>query len=79
MENHFISVAPLLQEVLGWAEEQDMSTITSEKFVAAVGSRLTYGQVVILNAAIWGFLAAAVSGSAETLFNRALRFNGLDA
>jgi len=79
VENHFISVAPVLQEVLEWAEEQDLTLITRDSFVAAVGNRLTYEQVVIVNAAIRGFLAAAVSGSAETLFMGAIRLNGLDA
>ena len=78
VENHFISRAPIMQEILSWAEEEELNPISRERFAAAVGDKLTFEQVVIVNAAIYGFLSAAVSGSAETMFDGAVRPNGLD-
>ena len=79
VERHFISRAPVLKNLLAWAEEEELETISVEKFRQAVGSKLNEEQCMIVNAAIWGFLSAAVSGTAETLFEGAKTLNGLDA
>ena len=79
LERYFISKAPVLQEILLWAEEGDAETITMEKFKEAVGNKLTEEQVIVVNAAIWGFLSSSVSGSAETMFKGAKPLNGIDA
>ncbi len=79
VERHFISRAPVLKDVLAWAEEENLEEITTEKFKQVVGGRLTSEQVIIANAAIWGFLSAAISGAAETMFKGASTLNGLDA
>ena len=79
MERHFISRAPVLKNVLAWAEEEDLEDISVQKFQTAVGLKMTNEQVILVNAAIWGFLAAAISGPAEVLFKGADVLNGLDA
>ena len=79
VERYFISCAPILKELLEWAEKEDMDEITEEKFRQAVGGRLTHEQVAMTNAGIWGFLSNGISGSAEATFKRAPSLNGLDA
>ncbi len=78
-ERYFISRAPILKDLLDWAEECDLDIITVEKLQQAVGIHLTEEQVLNLNAAIWGFLSGAVSGTAEIIFKRAETLNGIDA
>jgi len=78
-ERHFISRAPIIKDVLKWAEECELEVITVEKFLQAVGGKLDEDQVLSVNAALWGFLSAAVSGTAETMFRNADTLNGLDA
>ncbi len=79
VERHFISRSPILRQVLEWAESCELEEITVAKFRQAVGVHLTEDQVLTVNAALWGFLSAAVSGTAETMFKRADTLNGLDA
>ncbi len=79
VERYFISCAPVLLDVLVWAERQDNDIITSEKFQYALSRTMTVDQVLNLNAALWGFLSCVVSGSADTMFKRATRLNGIDA
>ena len=69
----------MLQAILAWAEGEELTPISRERFAAAVGDKMTFQQVVIVNAALYGFLSAAVSVSAGTLFDGATRPNGLDA
>ncbi len=76
---YMISRAPVLKEILEWAESTELETITPELFRQAVGTALTHEQILNTNAAMWGLLSGAVSGSAETMFNRADVLNGLDA
>ncbi len=78
-ERYFISRAPILKDILDWAEECDLDIFTVEKLQQAVGIHLTEEQVLNLNAAIWGFLSGAVSGTAEIIFKRAETLNGIDA
>ena len=79
VERHFISRAPILKELLEWAEKEDMEEISEARFLMAVGNRLTAEQVAMTNAAIWGFLSTGISGPAEATFKRAATLNGLDA
>ena len=79
VERHFISRAPVLRTILIWAEEENLDEVTPESFAGAVGPRLSEEQVIIANAALWGFLSSAVSGAAETLFKGAAMLNGPDA
>ena len=78
-ERYFIGRAPILKDILDWAEGCDLDVITVEKLQQAVGVHLTEEQVLTLNAAIWGFLSGAVSGTAEIIFKRAATLNGIDA
>ena len=87
MENkvhgYFVTCAPILLEVLRWAEQQDQTPISNDTFAYAVSKRLTEEQSANLTTQLWGFLAAVVSGSAETMFKRADptvgEMNGIDA
>ena len=79
VERYFISCAPVLLDILTWAEREDNEVISVERFTEAVGLKLTGDQVLNINAALWGFLSGVVSGSAETMFKRADQLNGLDA
>ena len=79
LERYFISKAPILKELLEWAESEDMETVTVDMFKQAVGTRMTDTQVLTVNAELWGFLSGALSGTAETMFKRAETLNGLDA
>ena len=58
----------MLKDILKLAEGQELDTITGDRFARAVGTKLTDEQQMFVNSQIWGFLAAAVSGSADTLF-----------
>ena len=79
VERYFISCAPVLMEILAWAERQDQTPIDVTKFKEAVGGKLNHDQVLSTNAALWGFLSGVVSGSAETMFKQADQLNGIDA
>ena len=79
IEGYFISCAPVLMNILSWAETMDNEIIDVELFKKAVGTKLVHEQVLNVNAALWGFLRGVVSGTAETMFKRADRLNGLDA
>ena len=79
LERYFISKAPILKELLEWAESEDMETVTVAMFKQAVGNRMTGTQILTVNAELWGFLSGALSGTAETMFKRAEMLNGLDA
>ena len=83
IEQYFITCAPVLMEVFRWAERQDHRPIKAETFSYAVSIKMTEEQAANLSTQLWGFLAAVVSGSAETMFVRADReigeMNGIDA
>ena len=83
VHGYFVTCAPVLLEVLRWAECQDQTPISNETFTYAVSMRLSEEQSANLTTQMWGFLAAVVSGSAETMFKRADRcvgeMNGIDA
>jgi len=79
LENYFISQAPVLRNILKWAEQEDLYTIDHAKCVEAVGTALTHDQIYMINAGVWGFLAGGLSGAALEMFNRAEDLEGLDA
>ncbi len=79
VERYFISKAPILKEILEWVECEDMEPITPERFKLAAEHKLDDEQRAMVNAAIWGFLAGVISGSAEKIFKRAEMLNGLEA
>ena len=60
-----------------WAESAGNEKITRDDFIQAASRRLDKEQVIVVNAAIWGFIAAVVSGSADTLFMGCDRLSGL--
>ena len=71
VERHFISRAPVLNDILRWAGEQGLDNISEGHFAAAVGPGLTEEHQLIVNSHLWGFLSAAVSGTAGTFFKGA--------
>ncbi len=79
VERYFISKAPVLKDILEWAEKENLDVVTVEMFKQAVGIKMTEEQVLMVNASIWGFLSGALEGTAETMFKRAESLNGLDA
>ncbi len=79
VERYFISRIPVLMNVLEWAEKEELYEITPAKFEEATRGTLDSTQVQAINAAMWGFLSGAVSGTAETMFKGAAKLNGLDA
>ena len=79
LERHFIARAPVLRDILEFAELEDMVEVTADRFRLAVGGFLSEDQVMAVNAAIWGFLAGCVNGAAEAIFDTAEQLNGLDA
>ncbi len=78
-ERHIISRAPVLKALLEWAETEDMNVITAERLQLAVGTAFDDEKIIMADAAIWGFLSSALSGSAETTFKGAQTLRGLDA
>ena len=78
VENHFISRSPVLLAVLQWAEECEES-IDVPMIKRVAGHVLTEEQIRNVNASMWGFLSATVSGAAETIFKRAKTLQGIDA
>ena len=68
VERHFISRAPVMMNILKWAENQGLEKITEPMLAAAIGSKLTDEQQMIMNGQLWGFFSASVSGSADSLF-----------
>ena len=79
LERYFIARALVLHDILEFAELEDMTEVTLDRFKHAVSGFLSEDQVVAVNAAIWGFLAGCVSGAAEAIFDTADQLNGLDA
>ena len=49
VENHFISKAPVLKEILEWVEREDMKEITPARLAEAVGQALTPEQIYMVN------------------------------
>ena len=68
---YFITCAPVLMELLRWAERQDHTPITAATFAHVVSLKMSEEQSANLTTQLWGFLTAVVSGSAETMFKRA--------
>ena len=56
-----------------------MKEITPARLAEAVGQALTPEQIYMVNAGVWGFMTAGLSGSAEEIFNRTDQLNGMDA
>jgi hypothetical protein len=79
VERHLISRAPVMMNILKWAEEQGLEKITEHGLAQAIGMKLTDEQQMVMNGQLWGFLSAAVSGSADTLFKGADALQGVDA
>ncbi len=49
-ERYFISRAPILHDLLKWAEEEDMAEVTLDRFRAADSQTLTEEQILFVNA-----------------------------
>ncbi len=83
IERYFIGKAPVLKELLEWVEKDEHAAtngvITFERLSAAVDRKMTEDQLLMIDAAIWGFLSSALSGTAETIFKRAEMLRGFDA
>ena len=79
VERYFITKAPVLRELLEWAEAQDAEAITEDQVVEATSNRLSSEQAMAVNSQIWGFLSGCLRGTAETMFRRAECLNGIDA
>jgi hypothetical protein len=83
VENYMMACAPVMMEILRWAERQNMEPIKWETVSYAVSSKMTEDQAASMVTQVWGFLAAVVSGSADTMFKRADlvvgEMNGVDA
>ena len=79
VERHFIARAPVLRDILEFAELEDMVEIFADRFKHAVSGCLSEDQAMAVNAAIWGLLAGCVSGAAEAIFDTTDQLNGLDA
>ena len=79
VEMYFITKAPVLRELLEWAEARDAETITEAQVVEASSNRLAPEQAIAVNSQIWGFLSGCFRGTAETMFRRAECLNGIDA
>jgi hypothetical protein len=58
-------------EIFRWAGRQDNRPINADTSSCAVSLEKAEGQAANLTTQLWGFLAAVVSGSAETVFKRA--------
>ena len=61
------------------SEQEELETISPQRFMEAVGPALSREQVHLINAAIFGFLSGSVYGVAEEIFKWADTLNGLDA
>ena len=70
--------APVLKELLEWAEAQDGEAITEARMIAACSRRLSEEQGLNVNAQIWGFLSMCLRSTAETMFKRADWNNGVE-
>ena len=79
VERYFITKAPVLRELLEWAEAQDAMAITKTQVVEASSNRLTAEQAMAVTSQIWGFLSGCFRGTAETMFSRAECLKGIDA
>ncbi len=78
LERYFISRAPVLKELLKWIEAQD-SIVSDGRLAEAVGRTMSEEQLALVNAGLWGFISAAVSGTAETIFKGAAMLCGFEA
>ena len=76
VERYMVYKAPILKELLEWAEAQDNEVITEDQMIAACSRRLPDEQARNVNAQIWGFLSMCLRGTAETMFRRADWNNG---
>ncbi len=83
VESYFMSCAPVMMEILRWAERQNLNPIKWETVSYAVGAKMAEDQAQNMVTQLWGFLAAVVPGSAGTMFKRADQsvgeMNGIDA
>ena len=51
-KRHFISRCPILKGILEWAEQEELETISLQRFMEAVGPALSREQVHLVNADI---------------------------
>ena len=79
VQSYFWSKVPALLDILKWAEKHDKTVVTDEAFNAVVSHFMDEYKQQAVSAAIWGFLSACLSGSAETIFRSAEDLNGIDA
>ncbi len=79
VERHFISRAPVMMNILKWAEDHGFARITEPMLAVAIWTELTDDQQMIMDGQLWGFLSASVSGSADSLFKGADALQGIDA
>ena len=77
VERYFIGRAPVLFQLLRWAENCE-DVIDNDLLFKACGARLTTEQALNVNASVWGFLSSTISGPAEAIFKRAETLRGLD-
>ena len=80
IRRHFPASVYALNGIFHWAERlPEHVKLTPQLLDLAVGDGLTEQQKTNLEAALWGFLSHAVTGEAETIFNRAPELAGLQA
>ena len=79
IQSYMWSKIPALLEILKWAEKHDKAVVTEDAFNHVVIHFMDELKQQAFNAAIWGFLSACLTGSAETIFKSAEDLNGLDA
>ena len=79
VERHFISRAPVMMNILKWAEDHGLEKIAEPMLAQAIGSKLTDEQQMNMNGQLWGFLSASGSGSADSPFNGADALHGIGA
>ena len=78
VERRFFFSVPILKNIAEWVKQEELETITIQKFQEAVGLALTREQIHAVDAAMWGFLSGGILGPAEEIFKRADTLNGLD-
>jgi len=76
---YFTTKVPALGDILKWAEKHDKEVVSEDAFDTVVGHFIDRPKQDAINAAIWGFLAGPLSGTADTYFRKADDCNGLDA
>ena len=78
VERYMVYKAPVLKELLEWAEAQEGDYINNEVVVKACAAKRSDEQATAVNSQIWGFLSLCLRGTAEVMFRRADCMNGLE-